>query len=207
MGNPWEEINLEDYENHMQLKSVMQIQVMNEFMNDQFYRYSVNTIMVLGIAGGNGLNHIKSDKFEKVYGVDINKDYLDECVKRYSELKDVFVPIHADLSDENISLPQSDLVIANLLIEYIGYKYFQNVVKRTEPEYVSCVIQVNLDDSFVSDSPYLHVFDRLDEVHHQVDREGLMKAMNEIEYNLIYEEEKALPNGKCLLRLDFIRKK
>lgn len=26
--------------------------------------------MILGIAGGNGLEHIQKDKFEKVYGVD-----------------------------------------------------------------------------------------------------------------------------------------
>ncbi len=30
MKNPWEEIPLSDYENHMKLDSVMQLQAMNE---------------------------------------------------------------------------------------------------------------------------------------------------------------------------------
>ncbi len=32
MKNPWEEISLTDYESHMQLDSVMQLQVLNEMM-------------------------------------------------------------------------------------------------------------------------------------------------------------------------------
>ena len=51
MSNPWQNINLEDYENHMKLDSVMQLQSMNEMMNEQFYTYPVKTIMILGIAG------------------------------------------------------------------------------------------------------------------------------------------------------------
>ncbi len=52
MKNPWEEISLSDYENHMKLDSVMQLQAMNEMMKGQFNAYSVTNIMILGIAGG-----------------------------------------------------------------------------------------------------------------------------------------------------------
>lgn len=34
MKNPWEEIPLADYENHMKLDSVRQLQAMNEMMKD-----------------------------------------------------------------------------------------------------------------------------------------------------------------------------
>ena len=34
MKNPWEEIPLADYENHMKLDSVMQLQAMNEMMKE-----------------------------------------------------------------------------------------------------------------------------------------------------------------------------
>lgn len=61
----------------------------------------------------------------------------------------------------DITLPHADLVIANLLVEYIGYPRFQRAVTQIHPAYVSCIIQINVDDSFVSDSPYLHVFDGL----------------------------------------------
>ena len=172
-------------------------------MSNQFYRYHVSTLMILGIAGGNGLNHIDPSRIQKVYGVDINDAYLRECAKRYPGLSQIFIPILADLQKKNDILPKADIVIANLLIEYIGYINFQRVVHQVNPLYVSCAIQINTESSFVSDSPYLHVFDGLDAVHHQIDERGLLKTMQEIEYGLIYKEEKSLPNGKKLLRFDY----
>lgn len=203
MLNPWNDIDLNDYENHMKLDSVMQLQAMNEIMFDQFYHYPIEIIMILGIAGGNGLEHIIPGMISKVYGVDVNRAYLTECVKRYPMLNDTFVPVQADLSNEDIILPEADIIISNLLIEYIGYQDFQKVIQKVNPNYVSCVIQVNVDNSFVSDSSYLHAFDRLDEVHHQISNNELTQAMKDIGYHGVYTEEKLLPNGKKLIRLDY----
>lgn len=83
MKNPWEEIKLSDYENHMKLNTVMQQQCLNKIMEKQFHQYIVKTVMVLGVAGGNGLEHADSQSIEKVYGVDINQEYLTECADRY----------------------------------------------------------------------------------------------------------------------------
>lgn len=193
---------MDDYENHMKLNSVMQLQVLDEMMDNQFYRYHVLTLMILGIAGGNGLNHIDSSRIQKVYGVDINDTYLKECVRRYPGLRQTFIPIQADLQ-KNETLPKADIVIANLLVEYIGYINFQRIVRQVHPLYVSCIIQINANSDFVSDSPYFHVFDCLDTVYHQVDEYGLLQIMQEIEYGLIYREKRPLPNGKSLLRLDY----
>ena len=72
------------------------------------------------------------------------------------------------------------------------------------PEYVSCVIQINKDvNNWVSDSPFLHAFDRLDEVHCQMEEQGLKKAMEEIGYGVLKVKSYGLPNGKALLRMDF----
>ena len=76
----------------------------------------------------------------------------------------------------------------------------------TKPIYVSCIIQINVDDSFVSDSPYLHAFDGLGTVHHQMDEQELQNSMNEIDYQLIQLLEYQLPNGKKLVQLDFYKK-
>ena len=203
MSNPWETISLNDYENHMKLKTVQQLQAMNVIMRDQFYRYPISSVMILGIAGGNGLNHIDIDRIKMVYGVDVNRAYLEACAKRYPQLENIFVPIPCDLQEDNIKLPSADMVIANLLVEYIGYSNFQKVVKQVRPQFASCVIQVNADSSFVSFSPYLPVFDCLQEIHKEIDEYGIIQAMREIEYNLIYREDTALPNQKSLLRLDF----
>ena len=202
--NPWKEISLQDYEDHMSLDSVHQLQAMNSMMKDQFGSYPVETAMVLGVAGGNGLEHVRKEKYKTVYGVDINEDYLRATEERYPDLQGILKCLPIDLVNEAEKLPEADLLIANLLIEYIGYEAFQKTVSKVQPKYCSCVIQINTDmKQWVSDSPYLHAFDRLDEVHHQMEEDALEKAMKEIGYSLIHENSETLPNGKALVRMDF----
>ena len=202
--NPWEEISLETYEKHMSLDSVKQLQLMNRIMKSQFEDYPVDTVMILGIAGGNGLEHIDIKKYKKVYGVDINELYLQETQKRYSNLADILQCLHLDIVCETEKLPQSQLLVANLLIEYIGYDAFVRAVNIINPEYISCVIQINTDEEmWVSDSPYIHAFDGLDEIHHQMESDVLNEKMISIGFKLILQDMTELPNSKALVRLDY----
>ena len=204
--NPWEEISLSDYENHMSLDSVKQLQAMNVMMKKQFEAYPVDTAMVFGIAGGNGLEHVNQEKYTKIYGIDINEEYLAAVKERYSDMKDILECRRVDLIGSIEALPKAELVIANLFIEYVGYEAFTRAILESEAKYVSCIIQINLDEStWVSDSPYLHSFDGLDEVHHQMEEKALMQAMEGIGYEHIKTEEFSLPNGKKLVMLDFER--
>ena len=203
-SNPWEEISLSDYENHMSLDSVRQLQAMNALMKKQFEAYPVETAMVLGVAGGNGLEHVDAGRYKTVYGVDINEEYLKAVSERYSKLANVLELLKIDLLKEADKLPKSELLIANLLIEYIGYDSFAKAVAAVNPRYVSCVIQINEDEhEWVSDSPYIHSFDRLDEVHHQMRENELAATMKKSGYSEILREKELLPNGKALVRIDF----
>lgn len=203
MSNPWETISLADYESHMKLETVRQLQAVNSIMSDQINRYPVSSVMILGTAGGNGLDHVDSGRIKRVYGVDINESFLEACAERYPQLKEILIPVLCDLQSEDIKLPQADIVIADLIIEYIGYVNFQKAVKKADPQFVSCVIQINSGNCFVSDSPYLHAFDRLQEVHREIDEEGVIQAMSEIGYAPVCRQSTSLPNKKSLLRLDF----
>lgn len=203
MSNPWEKIDLNDYESHMSLDSVCQLQALNQMMKEQFEAYEIRSVMILGIAGGNGLEHIDESKIKKVYGVDVNRDFLTECEKRYAHLEGTFEAVCADLLSEDLQLPSAELVVANLLVEYIGYECFEKVIGQVKPKYVSCIIQINTGDTFVSDSPYLHAFDCLGEVHHQMEETALTESMQRIGYvpgRILLRE---LPNGKKFIRLDF----
>ena len=51
MNNPWKDISLSDYENHMAMDSVQQLQAMNQMMKGQLNQYEVQSAMILGIAG------------------------------------------------------------------------------------------------------------------------------------------------------------
>ena len=206
MNNPWEKVRLSDYENHMALDSVRQLQALNQMMKGQLNQYNVQSAMILGIAGGNGLEHVDVQKLNRVYGIDINKEYLTATENRYERLTGILECLCVDLISEVDKLPQANLLIANLLIEYIGYDCFQNVVKVTSPQYVSCIIQINEDSGFVSDSPYIHAFDGLESVHHQMAEQELQNSMDVINYQLIQTLEYLLPNGKKLVQLDFRKK-
>lgn len=201
--NPWTKVDLNDYERHMSLESVAQLQVLNEMMRTQIYDYAVSDIMILGIAGGNGLNHIDTSIIQRVYGVDINAGYLSSCRERFINLGNIFTTIQADLTDETIELPHADLVIANLILEYIGYASFVQNIRHIAPKYVSVIIQINKGEGFVSDSPYIHSFDSLNEIYNRIDSAALIEIMMNSDYTLLKTSKRNLPNNKAFERLDF----
>ncbi len=203
MKNPWEEIPLADYEAHMQLGSVRQLQALNAIMREQLGAFPAESVMIFGVAGGNGLEYIRTDQFRAVYGVDINAAYLAETARRYPAPAGVLTCLRIDLTRETDALPHAELVIADLLVEYIGCACFQRAVQRVQPRYVSCVIQIDAEDGWVSDSPYLHVFDGLDRVHRPVTPAALACAMAECGYRQAAAAAEPLPNGKQLMRMDF----
>lgn len=204
MSNPWEKVSIRDYENHMKLPSVQQLQKLSKIMKSQIYKYGISTIAILGIAGGNGLEHIDKSRIKTVYGIDINKNYLDACKEKYKNLKDCLVLKKLDLSNISNDLPVADIVIANLFIEYIGIEMFIKQISKSFPQYVSCVIQKNTDDNFVSDSPYIKAFGEVSLLHEDIEKDSLVKAMSKIGYSLIFSDEDLLPNMKRLIRLDFV---
>lgn len=205
MGNPWEAISLSDYESHMKLDSVMQLQALNEIMREQLQAYPVASVMILGVAGGNGLEHVPKDRLQRMYAVDVNRAYLKETARRHPELAGILECLHVDLLGTTDRLPRADLIIADLLIEYIGYVCFQRAVQHTDPRYVSCVIQINAGDAWVSDSPYRCAFDGLEPVHRQIRERELTQAMAAIGFRTIENREQLLPNAKRLMRLDYGR--
>ena len=140
--NPWVKIPLSAYESHMRQASVGQLQAVNALMAAQFALGPARTAMVLGVAGDNGLEHAAGHDFRKVYGVDVNRDYLRTCEVRYPDLNGTLECICADLADAAVVLPRAELLIANLLIEYIGCECFRRIVRQVCPHCISCVIQV-----------------------------------------------------------------
>lgn len=205
MRNPFLNIPLDVYEKHMSLDTVQQLPILNNIMKKQLNNYEVNSVMILGIAGGNGLEHIKIEKIDIVYGVDINEKYLEACRQRYSDLNGHFETICVDLTNKDAKIPKAKLVIANLFVEYIGYDTFTLHMKVMSPQFISVIIQINDQEGFVSESPYNHAFDRVSEVHHQMEETELCNSLSEIGYSKLYREDIPLPNGKKFIQVDFTK--
>jgi hypothetical protein len=207
MSNPWQLIDLVTYENHMSSDEVYQLQTLNQITKEQLQDNQQTYVGVLGVAGGNGLDNIDILKTQKVYAVDINKNYLDICKQRYEYLGSTLEIICGNLTDDDFILPYTNLLICNLIIEYIGEKEFISVINnnRINVDVVSCVIQKNNDNSFVSTSDLNSHFQPILSIHHDINENNLKHLFSTIEFTCIRYKRYMLPNGKELIRLDFKR--
>lgn len=188
----------------MKSLTVYQIPVLNKIMKEQFNVMDGNTCTILGIAGGNGLEHIDPHQYSCIYGVDINASYLDACLDRFPNLKGILKCQCLDVTTDAGQLSKTDHLIANLFLEYIDQSVWEEILIHTQPKTVSCVIQINPTNTFVSDSSNCAVFDVLESIVHPMHEEELCACMSHKNFSLCYKEQIPLPNGKYFLRLDFI---
>lgn len=203
MPNPWNAIDLEDYETHMRAENVFQLQTLKRIMGEQFAP-GYETIVILGAAGGNGLEHI-DPATRRVYALDINESYLRACRERYGTLGDTLVTQACDLSRADTLLPRCDLLIANLIIEYLGIDVFCALLERNYGRFrrLSCVIQQNRGHTFVSPSAAALRLMSLEALHQNIEPQPLREALCALalhyDRQMLYE----LPNAKAFMRLDF----
>lgn len=204
--NPWEEINLDIYENHMSSNEVYQLQTLKRIMDEQAVENEHKKIAILGIAGGNGLDCPNIKNAEKVYGIDINSEYLSECVKRY---KDVYGErlelIQRDLTLKGAEIPCTDLLICNLIVEYLGIDVFSDLVyaNKEHLKVVSCVTQKNNKEGFVSSSSLTSAFDPIMKIHNDIEIDKLSENMKYKGFEIIKKVNYDLPNGKEFIRVDY----
>jgi hypothetical protein len=163
----------------------------------------------LGIANGNGLEHIKTCGIGKVIGIDINNNFLNETRLRYPDLEAKLELFQLDLMTDTLRaaeiLSKCNLIIANLLIKHIHLNNFMKIISSLPKRrrIISCVIQVNPDGSAVSQSGFEYVFDEMAKLREEENEESITPAMKEIGYALTNRKAYNLPNGKIFVRLDY----
>lgn len=201
--NPWCNVPLDIYEGHMSQTEVAQLQSLNALMKSQLQSYPAARIAILGVAGGNGLEHVPLTA-ETVYGIDVNSDYLKVCSERFeNQLNGRLKLLELDLREEAAKIPKVDLAAADLLIEYIGMAQFCKKVCEAEPQIVTCVIQESGENDFVSKSTYAEALEKIGELHQDVNPDELIAEFQKYSYDLILSEDLELPQGKRLHRMDF----
>src|SRR5436305_9182848 len=103
MSNPWLSIPLGDYEGHMGSAGVRQLTVLAELFKCALDCCSPESVAVLGVAGGNGLEQIDCAATKRIVGVDINQGYLEEVQRRFGTLPGL--ELHCrDLAERDFSL-------------------------------------------------------------------------------------------------------
>ncbi len=80
------------------LAGIEQLQTLNALMKQRLDRYQPRSVMIWGVAGGNGLEHIDPQTTDRVVAVDVNQAYLAACKQRYAHLGEKFTAVRADLT-------------------------------------------------------------------------------------------------------------
>lgn len=119
MDNPWLNVPLADYEGHMNSAGVEQLAALSELFAEALAYCGPESVAVIGVAGGNGLDRIDSMLTSRVVGIDINPDYLDAVRQRYGQMQELEL-ICADLGERTVVCPPVQLVHAALVFEHAG---------------------------------------------------------------------------------------
>jgi len=117
--NPWLALPLEDYEGHMGSSAVAQLAPLADLFGEALARLRPHSVAVLGVAGGNGLEHVDSTLTTRVVGLDLNAAYLAATKARFPDLRGL--ELHcADLERDTVTLEPVALVHAALVFEHAG---------------------------------------------------------------------------------------
>ena len=204
LDNPWPGIASEEYERHMSHPAVLQEQALNTIFRDQYDTYLPEKLLCIGIGTGNGLEHVSQETTRIVYGIDINDDFLKTCRSRYTKKNWSLETLYLDLHREYFCEDTVDLVIANLVLEFIDIDRFTDQLKAVSRKgtIVSVVFQVRHNAPFISGSG-INAIECLSGYIQEVDRSLLESRLKRDGFALIKELHHMLHDGKELVRLDF----
>jgi len=204
-SNPWLHIPLEDYEQHMSHQMVGQSTLLNTLTKKYLEEINPETIIFLGIAGGNGLEHIDNKITKNVYGIDINQDYLDTAFKRYSHRIPSLQLLKLDITQQSESICKADFIWAALILEYTGTDRALEFCKNNLLKDGHLIVSIQANNNKTSVSPTgIESVKRAGEIFSIVDPEELLSKAKENGYRLIAKEENILPNGKSIITSHFL---
>lgn len=198
MKNVWLEIELEEYESHMSLSSIAQAQYLSNHFEKMINLYNPKSLALLGCAGGNGLEALKSKQIEKVLCVDINPSFLTEARKRYSKISNNIEYICCDISSNVLNFSLVEFVYAGLLFEYVDYNQaLKNISKFIKEEGILVIVlQVpSTQIGEVSPSPYKNL-EKLSKIFSFVSSSNIIELSSKYGFEVISQNRSELKSTK-----------
>ena len=194
-----------DYEEHMSHTAVGQLRLLNSLTKKYLAKIKPTACVFLGIAGGNGLEHIDTNITKTVIGIDINQDYLDVTHKRFANKIDSLALLNLDIKRDEAPPIKSDFVWAALLLEYTGIEHALSFTKKilASGGHFIVTIQSNNGLHSVSNTGVESV-KKAGTVFKSVDLELLLSRAIASGFALNDKEENRLPNEKSFLTFDFV---
>jgi hypothetical protein len=208
MDNIWNTIPLEDYELHMQHETVGQLDLLSNLTKKYLRKLNPKIVLFLGIAGGNGLEHIDNEVTSQVFGIDINQNYLDETQKRFKDQIPNLYLLNIDISSKTTEkVAKANLIWAALILEYVEadtcFEFINHNIQ--ENGYLVVTIQENNGVSSVSQTG-IETIKSAGQLFKLVLEDNLVSTAYKFGFVKTDFEEHILPNKKSLKTYTFKKK-
>lgn len=199
MSNPWLSIPLADYEGHMSAEGVRQLGIVADLFKFALNYCRPESVAILGIAGGNGVDQIDCATTTRIVGVDINRAYLDEVRRRFGALSDL--ELHCcDLAEREFRLAPVKLVHAALIFEHAGLDLaLENALSLVAPDgKLSVILQLpSNEEQGVATTSYTSM-QALKQCFALIGAAEFQDLLKRKGFELVMHERRSLPAGKAL---------
>jgi SAM-dependent methyltransferase len=197
MPSPWLNIPLADYEGHMRSAGVQQSDALSDLFANALTWCRPESVAILGIAGGNGLERIDGDITRRIVGLDVNPTYLEAVRRRFPAARSL--ELHCvDLAEETAEQEPVQLVHAALVFEHAGVgRCLENALSLVAPGgALSIVLQLpSPSEANVGVSRFPSI-QSLGSHFVLVDPSWIVEELERYEFRLIKQSKKPLNAGK-----------
>ena len=178
---------------------MQQLDVLWELFAEALACCRPSSVAVLGIAGGNGLDHVDPNITKRVVGLDGNPLYLDEVRRRYAG-KYVLGLYRVDLAAEPVDMEPLQLVHAALVFEHAGTDLcLENALSLVGPGgSLSTVLQLPSDFEQGVTASQFPSMQRLKDHFSLIDPTWFRETLAQRGLRLIHEARRSLVSGKGL---------
>lgn len=177
----------------MSQPDVAQLGVLADLFSRALERGRPASVVVLGVAGGNGLDRVDRTVTPRVAGIDINPAYLDRVRERLSGLE-----LHCgDLSEGPPGCAPFDLVHAALFFEHAGLCIDAALALVAPGGRLSVVLQLPSETAHGVSPTRFTSMQRLRDHFQFVDVDRFVEQLQHRGYHLAEHDRVALPAGKA----------
>lgn len=161
MRSPWLDIPLADYEGHMALPGVGQADMLATQFAQLLATWTPQSAAVIGCAGGNGFDRVRTEITKRVVGIDINPHYIQELAYRYAHRIPGLELYVRDIQGPLGAIRPVQLVYAALVMEYVEPAA---ALRNLGPlcgagAILATVLQLPADTPPIADSPFARLKD------------------------------------------------
>lgn len=198
--NPWLEIDISDYVNHMSSPDVGQYQLINQCFELMLSKYNPSRIFVPGCTIGNGFEYIEWNNIEKVTALDINPAFL-KILRNKFPVENKLEIINGDFEDFETGGRLYNLIFAALFFEYVDLKHSLLKLRKMmdNSSVLFSIIQLpDHDQTKVSKTEYKSL-EKLESHITLVSADEFEKEIKNAGLIDKFKEQKTLINGKSFI--------